>query len=74
MMTCLLLDSDPKGTVPQYSGNTYTMYMYMYVNVSSFPRLLGKEKVKGCDHAHCLQELVNVCVLCNDSGLSYNEV
>jgi Ca2+ transporting ATPase len=35
---------------------------------------LGDEPVSGQDYATCLTELVNVCVLCNDSGLAYNEV
>ena len=30
--------------------------------------------VSGQDYADCLSELVNICVLCNDSGLAYNEV
>ncbi|CAI8023215.1 Calcium-transporting ATPase sarcoplasmic/endoplasmic reticulum type [Geodia barretti] len=34
---------------------------------------LGGGAVSGQDYATCLTELVNVCVLCNDSGLAYNE-
>ena len=28
----------------------------------------------GSDYAQNLKELVDICVLCNDSGLTYNEV
>ena len=31
-------------------------------------------KVSGKDNEGCLKELMDVCVMCNDSELSYNEV
>ena len=31
-------------------------------------------KVSGKDYEGCLKELMDVCVMCNDSELSYNEV
>ena len=38
-------------------------------------RTLGGQAVSSVqDYAECLSELVDVCVLCNDSGLAYNEV
>ena len=39
-----------------------------------FPSLLNGEQVSGTDYDKCLRELVNICVLCNDSELAYNEV
>ena len=39
-----------------------------------FLSLLNGEQVTGADYAKCLRELVNICVLCNDSELTYNEV
>ena len=35
---------------------------------------LEEQSVVGQEYCECLSELVNVCVLCNDSGLAYNEV
>ena len=32
------------------------------------------KKVSGKDYEGCLKELMDICVMCNDSGLSYNEV
>ena len=37
-------------------------------------RLLDGEKVIASDYSKCLEELTHVCMLCNDSGLAYNEV
>ena len=32
------------------------------------------QKVNPQDYDQCLKELMNICMLCNDSGLAYNEV
>lgn len=37
-------------------------------------RLLEGKKVVASDYNECLKELANICMLCNDSGLAYNEV
>lgn len=39
-----------------------------------YSSVLNGEEVSGQDYAGCLRELVNICVLCNDSELAYNEV
>ena len=31
-------------------------------------------KINNTEYSYCLKELVDICVLCNDSSLSYNEV
>ena len=36
--------------------------------------MLDGKVVNGSDFAGCLKELVTICVMCNDSGLAYNEV
>ena len=36
--------------------------------------MVGGQKVNPQDYAGCLKELMNICMLCNDSGLAYNEV
>lgn len=35
--------------------------------------LVDGNKTNGSEHRHCLKELVDICVLCNDSSLNYNE-
>jgi hypothetical protein len=32
------------------------------------------QRVNSQDHQGALKELMNICMLCNDSGLAYNEV
>lgn len=34
----------------------------------------GEEVVEGKDHVQLLNELTNICALCNDSTLGFNEV
>lgn len=46
------------------SGSTYT---------PTGSTVLNGEEISGQDYAGCLRELVNICVLCNDSELAYNE-
>lgn len=46
------------------SGSTYT---------PSGDITLDGQSVSGQEYSRCLSELVNICVLCNDSGLAYNE-
>lgn len=37
-------------------------------------RMIDGKKVNPQDYRDCLKELMNVCMLCNDSGLTFNEV
>ena len=39
-----------------------------------FARLFENQEVKGHDYCQNLKELMDICMLCNDSGLDYNEV
>ena len=43
----------------------------MYLFVSS---TLDDQEVKGNTYKEGLKELMDICTLCNDSGLAYNEV
>ncbi len=36
--------------------------------------LMNGEKVNVAEYVPCLKELMDICMMCNDSGLSYNEV
>ena len=36
--------------------------------------MINGKVVEGVDYADDLSELSSICVLCNDSGLDYNEV
>ena len=42
--------------------------------ISLYLKLVQKRKVRAQDFAYYLKELADICVLCNDSSLSYNEV
>lgn len=47
----------------------------LYPLPAPHPRsLLGEKAVDVRDYSTSLSELVNICVLCNDSGLAFNEV
>ncbi len=37
-------------------------------------RLCGGVEVKSGEQKDALKEFMNICMLCNDSGLDYNEV
>ena len=47
---------------------------YSRVLLSSVSRMIDGAKVNPGDFTDSLKELANVCMLCNDSGLAYNEV
>ena len=42
--------------------------------VGYFHRNIDHKKVDCQDYAGCLKELMDICLLCNDSALVYNEV
>jgi hypothetical protein len=46
-------------------------FQICYINTSS---TLDGSEVKGSSYKQGLKELMDVCTLCNDSGLAYNEV
>ena len=47
--------------------------MCLYLLTLSYSTLDGKE-VNGGTYREGLKELMDICTLCNDSGLAYNEV
>ena len=58
----------PSTTFPFLSHTLLCLTTHLFLS------LLNGEQVTGADYAKCLRELVNICVLCNDSELTYNEV
>ena len=49
-------------------------YKLSHTYVSLSCSTLDGEEVKGCTYREGLKELMDICTLCNDSGLAYNEV
>ena len=60
-----------QGTCKYPLSLSFSAMLIVFIPVSS---TLDGQCVSGQDYSRCLSELVNICVLCNDSGLAYNEV
>ena len=50
------------------------MFGIMFKLVQSFFRVFEEKVVAGSDYEGRLKELMDICIMCNDSELSYNEV
>ncbi len=79
-------DKDIKFKEFEVTGSSYNPIGDMYVNTKvmhglvftlsvfiNFSLYEGR-KIDTIDYSSYLKELVDICVLCNDSNLSYNEV
>lgn len=47
---------------------------FVFVPSSFLPRMVDGQKINPQDYEQSLKELMTICMLCNDSGLAYNEV